>query len=98
MSTNEENEPTKESLARYRERVGPDDYTFRAGDSRESSSYKSATMIHATPSRCFMMRATSSWLRTTGTRTGMRARDTFSMGPIPRRSTSRYRNKSALSA
>ena len=28
----EENEPTKESLAKYRERFGPDYYTFRAGD------------------------------------------------------------------
>jgi 3',5'-cyclic AMP phosphodiesterase CpdA len=27
-----ENEPTAESLARYRERFGPDYYTFRAGD------------------------------------------------------------------
>ena len=26
------NEPTKESLARYRERMGPDYYTFRSGD------------------------------------------------------------------
>ena len=26
------NEPTKESLARYRERFGPDYYTFRVGD------------------------------------------------------------------
>src|SRR5262245_6275893 len=30
-------------------------------------------MIHVTPSRCVMMRATSSRPRTTGTRTGMRA-------------------------
>ncbi len=27
-----ENEPTKDSLARYRERIGPDYYTFRMGD------------------------------------------------------------------
>jgi hypothetical protein len=44
-----------------------------------------------------MMRATSSRLKTTGTRTGMRARGTFSIEPISMWRTSRYRNRSALS-
>ena len=41
-----------------------------------------------------MMRATSSRLKTTGTRTGMRARGTFSIEPISMWRTSRYRNRS----
>src|SRR2546426_3561388 len=40
-------------------------------------------------------RATSSRLRTTGTRTGMRARGTCSMGSMFKCSTSRYRNNTA---
>ena len=38
-----ENEPTKESLARYRERVGPDYYTFRAAEGTCPNSRASKT-------------------------------------------------------